>query len=253
MSNLFRTGVLIAALTALFMAVGDWVSGVPGMIVALLIVAAMNLVTYWSADRIVLMMYGAREVDGYQAPVLLRIVRNLAHGAGLPMPKVYVIDSDQPNAFATGRNPSHAAVAVTRGLLRMLPEREITAVLAHELAHVKNYDTLTMTITATLAGAIGIFANLLFSLHLAATANAIILAQSSACWSCCWHRSPQLWCSSRSLERENTPRTRRGRRSSASQCGWRMRWRIFMLARSKSRMKRRSAIRLLRICSSSIL
>ena len=162
MDNLLRTGVLIAALTALFMAVGYWVSGPQGMVVALLVAAAMNLVTYWTADRLVLMMYGAHEVDESQAPVLLRIVRELAKRAGLPMPKVYLIDSEQPNAFATGRNPSHAAVAVTRGLLRLLPEREVAGVLAHELAHVKSHDTLTMTITATIAGTIGMLANFLF-------------------------------------------------------------------------------------------
>jgi heat shock protein HtpX len=162
MENLFRTGLLIAALTALFMAVGYWVGGPQGMMVALIIAAAMNVFTYWSADRIVLRMYGAREVDEAQAPGLVRMVRDLAGRAGLPMPRVYVIDSDQPNAFATGRNPQHAAVAVTRGLMRMLPEREVAGVLAHELAHVKHYDTLTMTVTATLAGAIGMLANFLF-------------------------------------------------------------------------------------------
>jgi heat shock protein HtpX len=162
MGNLFRTGLLIAALTALFMAIGHWVAGPQGMVIALLVAAATNLFTYWNADRVVLMIYGAREVDDIEAPRLLRIVRGLAERAALPMPKVYLIDSEQPNAFATGRNPSHAAVAVTRGLLNLLPEREIAAVLAHELAHVRNYDTLTMTITATLAGAIGMLANFLF-------------------------------------------------------------------------------------------
>jgi len=162
MENLLRTGLLVAALTALFMAVGYWVAGPQGMTIALIIAAATNLFTYWTADRIVLSMYGAQEVDERQAPGLLRIVRDLAGRAGLPMPRVYLIDSDQPNAFATGRNPEHAAVAVTHGLLRTLPENEIAGVLAHELAHVKHYDTLTMTITATLAGAIGMLANFLF-------------------------------------------------------------------------------------------
>lgn len=162
MENLFRTGLLIAALTALFMAVGYWIAGPQGMVIALFLAAAMNLFTYWSADRLVLSMYGAQEVDDMQAPGLLRIVRDLAGRAGLPMPRVYIIDNDQPNAFATGRNPQHAAVAVTRGLLQRLPEHEVAGVLAHELAHVKHYDTLTMTITATLAGAIGMLANFLF-------------------------------------------------------------------------------------------
>ena len=121
----------------------------------------MNLLTYWNADRIVLSMYGAQEVNAASAPELVGIVQDLARRAALPMPRVFVIDSEQPNAFATGRNPSHAAVAVTRGLLRLLPEREVAAVLAHELAHVRHRDTLTMTITATLAGAIGMLANLL--------------------------------------------------------------------------------------------
>ncbi|HET9019024.1 MAG TPA: M48 family metalloprotease, partial [Acetobacteraceae bacterium] len=149
MHNLLRTGLLIAALTALFMAVGYWIGGPQGMVVALLVAAATNLFTYWNADRIVLSMYGAREVDEGSAPELVGIVRELSRRASLPMPRVFVIDSEQPNAFATGRTPSHAAVAVTRGLMRLLPEREVAAVLAHELAHVRNHDTLTMTITAT--------------------------------------------------------------------------------------------------------
>jgi heat shock protein HtpX len=162
MDNPLRTGLLIAALTALFMAVGYLVSGPHGMMVALLVTATTNLVTYWTADRVVLMLYGAHEVGESQAPALLHIVHGLASRAGLPMPKIYLIDSEPPNAFATGRNPSHAAVAVTLGLLRTLPEREVAAALAHELAHVKTYDTPTMTITATIAGTIGMLANLLF-------------------------------------------------------------------------------------------
>ena len=164
MDNFLRTGVLIAALTALFMAVGYWVGGEQGMIVALLIAGVMNFVAYWTADRAILGLYGAHEVDDAQAPGLTRLVRELASRAGLPMPRVYVIESDQPNAFATGRNPHHAAVAVTSGLLQTLPRQELAGVLAHELAHVRNRDTLTMTITATLAGAISMLANLLFFL-----------------------------------------------------------------------------------------
>jgi heat shock protein HtpX len=166
MANLFRTGVLLAALTALFMAVGYWVAGEQGMVVALLVAAATNFFTYWSADRIVLGLYGAREVTEAEAPDLIGLVWNLAQRAGLPMPRVYVIDGEQPNAFATGRDPAHAAVAVTHGLLHALPREEIAGVLAHELAHVKNRDTLTMTITATLAGAVSMLANLLFFLPL---------------------------------------------------------------------------------------
>ena len=122
MGNLFRTGLLIAALTALFMAVGYWIAGGSGMVIALIVAAAMNLFTYWNADRIVLSMYGAQEVDETQAPELLGIARDLAYRADIPMPRVYLIDSEQPNAFATGRNPQNAAVAVTSGLLRILPE-----------------------------------------------------------------------------------------------------------------------------------
>jgi heat shock protein HtpX len=164
MDNLIRTGLLIAALTALFMAIGFWVGGERGMIIAFLIAGAMNFVTYWTADSMVLRMYNAHEIGPAEAPQLFRLVHDLAARAGLPMPRVYVIDSDQPNAFATGRDPAHAAVAVTTGLLRAMPEHEIAGVLAHELAHVKNRDTLTMTITATLAGAIGMLANWLFFL-----------------------------------------------------------------------------------------
>lgn len=162
MVNLFRTGLLLAALTALFMAVGYWIDGPQGMVVALLVAGAMNVFTYWSADKVVLSLYGAREVGAREAPELFRLVGDLAGRAGLPMPKVYVIASDQPNAFATGRDPEHAAVAVTEGLLRLLSQRELAGVLGHELAHVKHRDTLTMTITATLAGAIGMLANFLF-------------------------------------------------------------------------------------------
>src|SRR5262249_48207967 len=121
-----------------------------------------NAFTYWNADRMVLRMYGAREVDPNSAPQLYELVGDLARRAGLPMPKVYMIDSDQPNAFATGRNPEHAAVAVNTGLLRLLSAEEVAGVLAHELSHVRNRDTLTMTMTAVLAGAIGMLANFLF-------------------------------------------------------------------------------------------
>lgn len=164
MDNLFRTGLLIAALTALFMAVGFVLGGGRGMIFAFIFAGAMNFMAYWSADSVVLRMYGAREVDASEAPALVRLVDDLAARANIPMPRVYVIDSDQPNAFATGRNPDHAAVAVTTGLLRTLSEQEIAGVLSHEIAHVKNRDTLTMTLTATIAGAIGMLANWVFFL-----------------------------------------------------------------------------------------
>lgn len=157
--NYFKTGLLLAAMTALFGAVGFLIGGESGMLIALAVAAAMNLFAYWNSDRMVLSMYGAREVDAQTAPEFYGLVQQLAQRAGLPMPKVYVIDNDQPNAFATGRNPENAAVAATTGLLQSLSREEIAGVMAHELGHVKNRDTLIMTITATLAGAIGMLAN----------------------------------------------------------------------------------------------
>jgi heat shock protein HtpX len=155
----FRTAILLAAMTALFMGIGYLVGGQTGMVIAFLVAAAMNLFAYWNSDKVVLSMYGAREVDERAAPELYGLVRRLATDAGLPMPKVYIMDNPQPNAFATGRNPEHAAVAVTTGLLDRLNRDELAGVLAHELGHVKHRDTLTMTITATLAGAISMLAN----------------------------------------------------------------------------------------------
>lgn len=157
--NYFKTGLLLAAMTALFGAVGFLIGGESGMLIALALAAAMNLFAYWNSDRMVLSMYGAREVDAATAPEFYGLVQQLAQRAGLPMPKVYVIDNDQPNAFATGRNPENAAVAATTGLLHSLSREEIAGVMAHELGHVKNRDTLIMTVTATLAGAIGMLAN----------------------------------------------------------------------------------------------
>jgi heat shock protein HtpX len=141
------------------MGIGYLIGGQTGMVIAFLVAAAMNLFAYWNSDRVVLSMYGAREVDERAAPELYGLVRRLASDAGLPMPKVYIMDNPQPNAFATGRNPDHAAVAVTTGLLERLNRDELAGVLAHELGHVKHRDTLTMTITATLAGAISMLAN----------------------------------------------------------------------------------------------
>ena len=157
--NTLRTAMLLAGMTALFLAIGFLVGGEGGMLLALGIAVAMNAFAYWNADRMVLRMYGAREVDARSAPALVGIVRELTQRAGLPMPRVYIVDSDQPNAFATGRNPDHAAVAATTGMLRALSHREIAGVMAHELAHVKNRDTLIMTITATFAGAIGMISH----------------------------------------------------------------------------------------------
>jgi heat shock protein HtpX len=160
--NQFRTGLLLAAMTALFLAVGYVIGGEGGMLIALGLAAATNLFAYWNADRMVLAMYGARQVDARSAPEFHGLVEELARQAGLPMPKVFVIDSDQPNAFATGRNPANASVAATTGLLDMLTPEEVAGVMAHELAHVKNRDTLIMTVTATIAGAIGMLANFAF-------------------------------------------------------------------------------------------
>ena len=156
--NIFRTALLMAAMTALFMAVGALIGGQAGMILALMVALATNLFAYWNADKMVLKMYKAREVSAREAPELVSIVQQLAIKAQLPVPKTYVIENPQPNAFATGRNPENAAVAATTGLLKLLNRAEIEAVMAHELAHVKNRDTLTMTLTATIAGAISMLA-----------------------------------------------------------------------------------------------
>jgi heat shock protein HtpX len=160
--NLFRAGILMALLTGLFVAVGYAVGGGPGMAVAFLLAAAMNVFAYWNSDKMVLSMYGAREADEATAPDLVHLVRQLAETDELPMPKVYIADNDQPNAFATGRNPEHAALCVTTGLLNRVSREELAGVLAHELSHVKNRDTLTMTIVATIGGAIGMLANFAF-------------------------------------------------------------------------------------------
>ena len=156
--NYFRTAMLLAGLTALFMGVGYLIGGQGGAMIAFFVAAAMNLISYWNADRLVLSMHGAQEIDAVSAPDLVALVRELAGRAGLPMPRVYLMDNPQPNAFATGRNPQHAAVAVTSGLLQRMSREELAGVLAHELAHIRNHDTLIMTITATIAGAISMLA-----------------------------------------------------------------------------------------------
>ena len=156
--NLVRTAMLLAGLTTLFMAVGFLIGGAGGATIAFLVAAAMNLASYWNADRIVLSLHGAHPVDERNAAELVALVRELAGRANLPMPQVYVMESTQPNAFATGRNPQHAAVAVSTGLIDVLNRDEIAGVVAHELAHIKNRDTLTRTVTATIAGAISMLA-----------------------------------------------------------------------------------------------
>jgi heat shock protein HtpX len=157
--NTLRTGLLMAALMGLFLAVGYLLGREQGMLIAFVLAAGMNLFAYWNADKMVLRMYGARQVDRSTAPEFYGLVETLARNAGLPMPKVYIIDNPQPNAFATGRNPENAAVAATSGLLQILTRDELAGVMAHELAHVKHRDTLVMTMTATIAGAISMLAN----------------------------------------------------------------------------------------------
>jgi heat shock protein HtpX len=156
--NWVKTSMLMAGIVALFGAVGAMIGGRDGMLLALLFGGATNLWAYWFSDKMVLRMYRARQVDESSSPYLYNMVRDLARRAELPMPKVYVIDEAQPNAFATGRNPDNAAVAATTGIMQMLSERELRGVMAHELAHVKNRDILISTISATVAGAISMLA-----------------------------------------------------------------------------------------------
>ena len=156
--NWLKTSILMAAIVALFGLIGAALGGANGMIIALLFAAVMNVGAYWFSDKVVLSMYHAKEADENTAPEFYRMIRELSRNAGLPMPKVYIIDEAQPNAFATGRDPEHAAVAATTGILRMLSERELRGVMSHELAHVKHRDTLISTISATIAGAISAIA-----------------------------------------------------------------------------------------------
>ena len=162
--NTLRTGILMAALTGLFVAVGFVLGGAGGMMIAFLMAVGMNTLAYWNSDKMVLRMYGAQEVDEAAAPRLTHIVRQLARAAGLPMPRVCIVENDQPNAFATGRDPQHAAVCATTGLINRVGDEELAGVLAHELGHVRNRDTLTMTITASIAGAVSMLANFAFFL-----------------------------------------------------------------------------------------
>lgn len=154
MYNTVKTGLLLVLLAAILMAVGGMIGGRSGLTIALVLALGMNFASYWFSDRIVLMMSGAQEVSEAEAPQLYAVIRRLSQRAQLPMPRVYHMASPSPNAFATGRNPQHAAVAVTDGLLRLLDQREVEGVLAHELAHIRNRDTLIMTVTATIASAV---------------------------------------------------------------------------------------------------
>ena len=157
--NWLKTGILMAGIVALFGILGGAIGGQQGMLIALALGGAMNLFAYWFSDKVVLRMYNAQEVDETSAPQLYLMVKELAGRAGLPMPRVYLIDEAQPNAFATGRNPDHAAVAATTGILQLLSPRELRGVMAHELAHVKHRDILISTVSATVAGAISTLAN----------------------------------------------------------------------------------------------
>ncbi len=159
--NRIKTTFLLTCLTLLLVAMGNAIGGQGGMLIAFLIAGGMNFFSYWYSDKIVLKMYRAREVSEHDHPAFYGLVRRLAQQAGLPMPRVYIIPSDAPNAFATGRNPQHAAVAATEGIMRLLDEDELAGVMAHELAHVQNRDTLISTIAATFAGAIGMLGNML--------------------------------------------------------------------------------------------
>jgi heat shock protein HtpX len=160
MSNVFKTGLLLAVLTAMLVLLGGALGGRQGMVIAFVLALAMNFASYWWSDKIVLAMYRAQPITEAQAPGLYGMVRRLATRAGVPMPRVYLIPTDQPNAFATGRNPEHAVVAVTEGIMRILDDDELEGVLAHELAHVTNRDILISTIAATLAGAITYLAHM---------------------------------------------------------------------------------------------
>ncbi|HEY0085106.1 MAG TPA: M48 family metalloprotease [Allosphingosinicella sp.] len=176
--NRFKTSLLLAAMTALFMGLGFTLGGPRGAAFALLFAGGMNLFTFWNADKIVLRMHNAKEMTAADCPKLVGLVRNLSQRAGLPMPRVYIIDSPHPNAFATGRNPDHAAVAATTGLLAILDRDEVEAVIAHELGHIRNHDTLIMTMTATIAGAISMLANFGFFFNNGARANPLAMIAS---------------------------------------------------------------------------
>ena len=168
--NTLKTFMLLAAMTALFMGLGYLIGGAGGAMIAFLVAGAMNFFAYWNSDKIVLRMYSAKRVDETTAPNYVGIVKELAARANMPVPAIYIIDNPQPNAFATGRNEENAAVAATTGLIRMLSPEELAGVMAHELAHIKNRDTLTMTVTATIAGAVSMLAN--FALFFGGNRNA---------------------------------------------------------------------------------
>ena len=251
--NTLRTAILMAAMTGVLGVCGFLIGGEGTMLFALVIAGAGNLFAFWNADRIVLRMHNAREVDRRAAPELYGTVERLVRRAGLPMPKVYVIDAAQPNAFATGRNPDNAAVAATTGLLRILNRDELAGVMAHELAHIKNRDTLTMTITATVAGAVSalvsfaMFAGMFGGGHRNGPLGGIgvllvmILGPIAAAL-------VQMAISRTSA---STPPTGRGARSAATRCGSPRHWKSFRPERRGPTTRRRNATPRRRTCSSS--
>ena len=184
----FKTSLLLAAITALFMGVGYLIGGATGAVIAFLVAAGMNLFAFWSSDKLALRMHNAQPATRASHPQLFEMVEELARNADLPMPAVYVIHEDQPNAFATGRNPENAAVAATTGIMRMLSREELAGVMAHELAHIKNRDTLIMTVAATIAGAISMLAQ--FGMFSEAPATTAILWASLVC---CWRSFWRPW------------------------------------------------------------
>jgi len=184
--NWLKTSILMAGIVALFGVIGGALGGQQGMLLALVLGGAMNLWAYWFSDKMVLKMYRARQVDAVASPYLYNMVKELAERAGLPMPKVYIIDEEQPNAFATGRNPEHAAVAATSGIMHLLSERELRGVMAHELAHVKHRDILISTITATIAGAIATLAR--FGMLFGGRDSNNRSHPAVRYWSCCLRR-----------------------------------------------------------------
>jgi heat shock protein HtpX len=186
--NWLKTAILMAGILALFAAVGGAIGGAQGMLIAFLLGAGMNFFAYWFSDKMVLRMYNAQEVDAASSPYLYNMVKELAQRAQIPMPRVYLIDEAQPNAFATGRNPDHAAVAATTGILQLLSARELRGVMAHELSHVKHRDILISTISATVAGAISSLAQFGMLFGGSRTASAPTRSSPSSSWS--WRRLP---------------------------------------------------------------
>ena len=227
-----KTAMLMAEMTALFMGVGYLIGGSGGALIALVVAAGMNAFTWWNSDRMVLKMHNAQPVSPNDRTGLYALTAELARNAGLPEPKVYLIDTPQPNAFATGRNPANAAVAVTKGLMQSLSREELAGVIAHELAHIRNHDTAIMTVTATFAGAISMLAN--FALFFGGAPP--------------W---PPHWCRWRSAGRGNMRRTRPGQRSAATRSGWPQRLRKSRWAPRGSTITPPSGTRPRRICSSS--